>query len=125
MKLLIDTHVVLWWLDDPGRIATPARQAISDRGNEVFVSVASAWEIAIKRALGKLEAPSDFEAVIRASRFTPLPIELKHAVAVESLSNHHRDPFDRMLVAQAITENLTIVTRDTNIQRYQVSWIEA
>jgi PIN domain nuclease of toxin-antitoxin system len=110
MKLLLDTHVVLWWLDDPIVLSNSARDAIADFHNEVFVSAAVAWEIAIKRGLGKLAAPTDLQSAIKACQFSPLPITVDHALATEKLPLHHRDPFDRMLVAQALIDNLTVVS---------------
>ena len=120
MKLLLDTHVVLWWLDDPNLVAEAAAEMIFEPTNEVFVSAVVAWEIAIKRALGKLMAPHNLEAVIAAAGFKPLPITLSHALAIESLPDHHRDPFDRLLVAQANLEGCTLVTRDEMVKRYPV-----
>jgi len=95
MKLLLDTHVVLWWLDDQNLIAEEAVEAISEPENQVLVSAVTAWEIAIKRALGKLTAPHNLEAVIASAGFDQLPITLPHALGIEALPGHHRDPFDR------------------------------
>jgi PIN domain nuclease of toxin-antitoxin system len=125
MTLSLDTHVFLWWLDDPRLLSDAARQAISDGKNTVYVSAAVVWEIAIKRAIGKLDAPHDLEAVIAANRFLPLPITVPHALAVETLSDHHRDPFDRLLIAQARVEGLKFVSRDSHVARYQVPHIVA
>ncbi len=124
MKLLLDTHVLLWWLQDPALLSERARDAIEDGENLVFVSAAVAWEIGIKRALGKLQA-GDLEEAIRENRFLPLPVTVAHALAVEKLPTHHRDPFDRMLVAQAEQDGLTLVSRDSEIQRYPVSHLAA
>lgn len=123
MKLLLDTHVVLWWLDDPTLIAEPARDAIAEPANEVFVSAVVAWEIAIKRGLGKLTAPADLIQAIQACGFQELPVTAPHALATESLPLHHRDPFDRMLIAQAKCEGAAIVSRDANIPLYGVATI--
>jgi PIN domain nuclease of toxin-antitoxin system len=123
MKLLLDTHIVLWWLDDPALLSSDARDAIADPANDVLVSAVVAWEIAIKRGLGKLTAPPDFEAAIQSAGFETLPITVAHALATESLPPHHRDPFDRMLVAQAQFENCTIVTRDPVLAQYGVPTI--
>ena len=120
MNLLLDTHVLLWWLDDPTRLSEASRTAIRDGKNTVYVSAAAVWEIVIKKALGKLDAPDDLDEVLRTCRFTPLPVTIAHALAVRSLPTHHRDPFDRMLVAQAICEGLTVVTRDPQILLYPV-----
>ena len=125
MRLLLDTHVLLWWLDDPSRISADAQEAIRNQENDVFVSAATAWEIAIKKALGKLDAPDNLGEVIRDCRFLPLPITIEHAAGVNAIPPYHADPFDRMLVAQTQAEGLTIVTRDANILRYPVSHIMA
>lgn len=118
MSLLLDTHVLLWWLDDNPTLSREARAGIADASHDVFVSSATAWEIAIKKALGKLKAPDNLEEAMSASAFKELPIRMAHAVAAGELSDHHSDPFDRMLVAQAKLENLTLVTRDENMGTY-------
>ena len=125
MNLLLDTHVLLWWLDDPGQLSEAAGTAIRDGANVVCVSAATAWEIVIKKALGKLDAPDNLDEVLRECRFTPLPITVAHALAVRSLPTHHRDPFDRMLVAQAHAEGMTVVTRDPKVLQYTVPNIVA
>jgi PIN domain nuclease of toxin-antitoxin system len=125
MTLLLDTHVLLWWLEDPKKLSERAKKAIQDGRNPVYVSAVVAWEIAIKKALGKLDAPDDLEEVIEASRFLPLPITIPHALAVRSLPDYHRDPFDRMLIAQALHEGFRLVTRDQDIARYPVPQIVA
>ena len=125
MKLLLDTHALLWWLDDPGLLSVEARRAIARGDNAVFVSAAAAWEIAIKTAMGRLQAPENLEEVMAAERFEPLPITLAHALAVGGLPTIHQDPFDRIQIAQAGHENLTMVTRDPLIQQYPISSIAA
>ncbi|MBB3210621.1 PIN domain nuclease of toxin-antitoxin system [Rhodopirellula rubra] len=125
MRLLLDTHVVLWWLDDPNLLSADARDAIAEPANQVFVSAVVAWEIAIKRSLGKLNAPADIASAIVDAGFDELPVTSDHAWAVESLPNHHRDPFDRMLIAQAIRENCTLVSRDAAIPAYSIPLIVA
>ena len=125
MRLLLDTHALLWWLADDPALSEPARAAIMNEANAVYVSAASAWEIAIKAAAGKLVAPGDLEAQLRHHRFDPLPITLNHALAAGALPNHHQDPVDRMLVAQAMAEGLTIATRDRRIPRYGVATLGA
>lgn len=124
-RLLLDTHTVLWALAEPERLSEPTRSAIEDARNEVFVSVVSGWEIAIKRAHGKLQAPDDIEAGIAAQGFEPLLITFHHAERAGALPPHHRDPFDRMLIAQAQAEGLTLVTRDTRIPLYGVRTMAA
>ncbi len=126
MNLLIDTHVLLWALDDDATLSPAARTAIIDGNNVVFVSAATAWEIVIKQALGKLRAPTgDYLHELQRHRFTPLDITTEHALAVEGLPPHHADPFDRMLVAQAQVEKLTLVTRDERLLSYTVPTIKA
>ncbi|MGH3084870.1 MAG: type II toxin-antitoxin system VapC family toxin [Gaiellaceae bacterium] len=125
MRLLLDTHVLLWWLADDPTLRREAREAIADGESVVVVSAASAWEIAIKRATGRLEAPDDLEAQLERNRFLPLPIAIGHALHAGELPPHHDDPFDRVLVAQAELERLTIVTRDKNIARYGVGTLPA
>ena len=120
MRLLLDTHVLLWWLADKG-LNDQARDAISDPDNLVMVSAASAWEISIKKALGKLSAPDDLERQVDESGFVPLPISIAHGNAADQLPRHHDDPFDRMLIAQAYAEGLTIVTRDKRFADYNVA----
>jgi PIN domain nuclease of toxin-antitoxin system len=124
VNLLLDTHVLLWWLGDVDQIRAPARRAIADPRNTVYVSAASAWEIAIKVALGKLTVPPDarrwLPEAVRDSQFTPLAITIEHATGVEHLPRHHADPFDRLLLAQAMAEQLTLVTADPLMEPYGV-----
>ncbi|MEM7117383.1 MAG: type II toxin-antitoxin system VapC family toxin [Chloroflexota bacterium] len=124
MNLLLDTHIFLWAIEDHPNLTEPARNAIIDGRNVVFVSAATAWEIAIKRGLGKLDVPQgDYLGELHAHRFTPLDIKTEHTLAVEFLPMHHKDPFDRLLIAQAQIEKLTLVTRDPKIMAYDVSVI--
>lgn len=123
-RLLLDTGVFLWWRADSPLLGGDARAAIA-RADLVFVSVASAWEAAIKMALGKLRLPESFEAGVLASRFERLPIAFAHAEAVASLPQHHSDPFDRMLVVQCRSEGLTLVTNDRRLAAYDVDIIWA
>ena len=125
MRLLLDTHVLLWAIADPDQLTKRARDLIVDGRNAVLVSAASVWEIAIKRALGKLTAPEGLGAAIVTAGFDSLPISFDHAELAGSLPTHHHDPFDRMLIAQAQLESLTIVTRDTRFARYGVHLLEA
>ena len=119
-RLLVDTHALLWWLaDDPGLSAT-AREALAEPANDVLVSTASVWEIAIKRALGKLSAPDDLPAHIEAQGFGWLPVQAAHAWQVRDLPPHHRDPFDRLLVAQSLVEQLPVVSADARFSAYGV-----
>ncbi len=125
MRLLLDTHVFVWWAAKDRRLRDEARAAIAAPDSDVAVSAASAWEIAIKRTAGKLKAPRDIEAQIARHRLSALPISVAHALRAGELPLHHRDPFDRMLVAQAQLEGLTIVTRDPNIALYGVATLPA
>ncbi|NCF66159.1 MAG: PIN domain-containing protein [Chloroflexi bacterium] len=125
MNLLLDTHVFLWAVDNNPNLSTNAREAIIEGSNIVYVSAATAWEISIKRAIGKLRIPeSDYLEELRLHRFTPLSITTEHALAVEKLPLFHKDPFDRMLIAQAQMEKLTLVTRDQRLTEYDVRVIE-
>ena len=125
MNLLLDTDIFLWAVDDNPNLSTAAREAIVDGHNIVYVSAATAWEISIKRAIGKLKIPeSDYLEELRLHRFMPLSITTEHALAVENLPPHHRDQFDRILIAQAQEEKLTLVTRDVRIKAYDVRIIE-
>jgi PIN domain nuclease of toxin-antitoxin system len=124
-RLLLDTHALLWWLADDPELSEEARRSIADPDAAVFVSAASAWEVAIKRALGRLEAPDDLSAALDASGIRAMPITITHAEAAGALPPHHADPFDRMLVAQARAEGLTIVTRDPAFAAYAVATLEA
>lgn len=125
MNLLLDTHVFLWAVDNNPNLSPVAREAIVDGYNIVYVSAATAWEISIKRTIGKLNIPqSDYFEELRLHRFTPLNITTEHALAVENLPTHHKDPFDRMLVAQAQEEKLVLVTRDRRMNAYDVRIIE-
>jgi len=125
MKLLLDTHAVLWWLDDPLLLSSTAREAIAEPSNEVLVSAAVYWEIAIKRNLGKLTAPDDLRGALQRCGFIELNITPAHALATETLPMHHRDPFDRILVAQALAEGATLVSRDPFVAAYGISTITA
>ncbi len=125
MNLLLDTHVLLWWLDDDPTLSKPARQVISDGHNTAFVSVAALWEIRIKEALGKLTLPDDFEQVLQREPFLVLDVKARHVHALRQLPMLHRDPFDRLLITQAQTERLTLVTRDSAILRYDLRCVVA
>jgi PIN domain nuclease of toxin-antitoxin system len=125
LNLLLDTHALLWALARPRALTSEARSAVTSPENEVTVSAASVWEVAIKQALGRLDVPREFLAALRNAGFTPLPVTWEHGFAAGSLPPHHRDPFDRMLVAQARLEGLTVVTRDPIFARYDVPVLAA
>jgi PIN domain nuclease of toxin-antitoxin system len=117
--------VLVWLLTDERRVRPEARAAIRDPEQFVAVSAVTAWEIEIKRATGKLDAPRDLPERLEETRFFPLPITVEHGVAAGQLPLHHRDPFDRMLIAQAQLEGLTIVTRDPGFEPYSVATMAA
>lgn len=119
MRLLLDTHAVLWWQADDRRLSAPARRAIAT-ADIVWVSAASGWEVAVKAALGRLRADEPFAVTVAADDFTALPVTLAHAARLQALPSHHADPFDRMLVAQAMVEGATLVTRDAALGAYGV-----
>ena len=121
MKLLLDTHAALWWLSDDRRFSKAAAGHLADPANQMLLSAAVVWEVAIKRSLGKLDAPEPFASTVLDAGALPLPIELRHAAAVEQLPLHHRDPFDRMLVAQATVEGAALVSGDDAFRPYAVT----
>lgn len=124
MRLLLDTQILIWAFEGGGRLTPEARAAIVDGANTVYASAASAWEIAIKKGLGKLNAPDDLPEQLVRHRFIPLPVTVEHALAVERLPAHHSDLFDRLLVAQAGLERATLVTRDSMLRRYGIGTLE-
>jgi PIN domain nuclease of toxin-antitoxin system len=124
VSLLLDTHVVLWWLADDPSLSEEIKDRL-DHEPDVRVSAATIWEIAIKQTLGKIAAPADLPERVRDSGFRELPIGFSHAIAAGRLPLIHRDPFDRMLVAQARCEDLTLVTRDPRCQQYEVAILPA
>lgn len=123
MRLLLDTHVVLWW-DSGARLSREAAEAIRD-ADEVYVSAASVWEVEIKRALGKIHGSRSLSRAAAESGFLELPVAFRHAEALVDMPAHHRDPFDRLLVAQAIIEQMHLVTRDQRLLAYPVTIIKA
>ena len=125
MRLLLDAHVLLWWLADDPSLGEATRTLIADPANEILVSAATVWEIAITRALGKLEAPADLVAALGGSGFVEVPVTAADGERAGSLAPHHRDPFDRMLVAQAARLDATVVTRDPVFARYGTRTVPA
>lgn len=125
MRLLLDTHVLLWALGEPARISKQVRSKIESPRNTVFASAVSIWEIELKRVLGKLRAPDDLDEQLRAARMEELSLRISHTKELAHLPPIHRDPFDRMLIAQAIAEELVFVTADAEISKYSVRMISA
>lgn len=123
MRLLLDTHVVIWW--DLGAPLSPEAHRAILEADEVFVSAVSAWEVAIKSALGKIRSTRTIELVTQENGFRELPILMRHGDAVRALPEVHRDPFDRLLIAQARVEGLLVVTRDTALRAYDVGTVLA
>ena len=124
MNLLLDTHALLWWRSEPGALSNSAREALSDGSNTIHLSVVNAWEIQIKVALGKMSIDDTLENLIGSeierNAFRVLHVLLPHVYALNTLAHHHKDPFDRLLIAQAIAEDLTVVTKDVAFEPYSV-----
>ncbi len=127
MKALLDTHTFLWWITDDSHLSETAAAIISNGDNDIFLSAASGWEMAIKARLGKLELPPNIEHFVAEqlaiNNFTALPIQMTHALHVYSLPDYHKDPFDRLLLAQAQLEELTIITTNSLIAQYSIKVI--
>ena len=125
MRVLLDTHVLLWWHDQPARLTETAYDAIHDLGNDVFISVVNGWEIQIKAQLGKLTLSKPLHVIFQEEQatngFRLLPVTIEHVYALDSFPLHHRDPFDRLLIAQAHQEGLILVTHDPKLSPYSVS----
>jgi PIN domain nuclease of toxin-antitoxin system len=120
LRLLLDTNAFIWWRDGSPRLSPRVREQIGDPENDIAVSVTSLWEITIKRALGKLQFLQDFEEVLAEEGFDLLPIGYRHLRALADLPLHHRDPFDRVLIAQAVAERIPIATADRRFAVYGV-----
>jgi PIN domain nuclease of toxin-antitoxin system len=124
MKFLLDTHALLWWLADDSQLGRQARELVEDPGNDVLVSMVSLWEIAVKTRIGKLQADiKEITDAVRHEGFTFLHIGVPHLLALAELPMHHRDPFDHLLIAQAITEDATFISEDRNTTRYPVRMV--
>lgn len=121
MRLLLDTHALIWAATDASRLSTTASAAIAEPAHDVHVSAVSGWEIAIKRSRGRLRFPDVTAAMLATLGMDELPVTLRHAEELATLPDHHRDPFDRMLVAQARADRLTIVSRDPRLADYEVA----
>ncbi len=120
---LLDTHILLWWLDDPSLLSTVAQAAIRDPDHRAMVSSAAVWEMGIKKALGRLDFPSNLTEVLKRDAIEVLDISIDHALSVAELPMLHQDPFDRMQIVQANLEGLTLITRDRRIHQYDVLWL--
>ena len=125
MRLLADSHVLVWWLDDPLRLAEPARTTLADPDNVVFLSAASIWELTLKMAKGKLRIPEGFIDALLEDGFGELAVSVAHVRRSAELPPLHQDPFDRLLVAQSLVEGLLLVTRDEAIAQYAVPTLPA
>jgi PIN domain nuclease of toxin-antitoxin system len=124
-SFLLDTHVLLWWLKNSDELGTTCRRTIATPDNEIYVSPISLWEISIKKSIGKLKAPGNLVEICKQKGFSPLSFILEDGQAMESLPYFHRDPFDRMLIIQAINNDLTIITSDDVIKNYDVKILSA
>jgi len=120
VKFLLDTHILLWFLENDCKLSEILREVITNPENLVFVSSVSAWEISIKQSLGKLIVPSNLKEALQFSQFEVLSMTLAHGIKVADLPTHHKDPFDRMLIAQALVEGLTVITVDKKFKLYDV-----
>jgi PIN domain nuclease of toxin-antitoxin system len=118
MKILLDTHILIWWLAQDPKLAPLELETIANPDNLIFVSAASAWEISVKKMIGKLDAPNDLAAALSVNNFLDLPITIEHTQYLYQLPAHHNDPFDRIMIAQALAEELRFMTRDKQIRRY-------
>jgi len=124
-RILLDTHALIWWMNGDQSLGEFAFECIENENNQVYVSAASVWEMSIKRQLGKLECPLDLDSVIEKMGFSKLPISVFHGEQAGQLPVHHKDPFDRMLIAQAQAEGLQIITKDEHFPSYGISLIDA
>ncbi|MFT7035467.1 MAG: PIN domain nuclease of toxin-antitoxin system [Cyclobacteriaceae bacterium] len=125
MNILIDTHVLLWWLDDPKKLSSQAHQLIESLENNIFVSAAVVWEIIIKKSIGKLKAPDNLLEMLKDEGFISLPITELHAMRLEQLPPIHQDPFDRIQIAQALAEGFTMISKDEKILQYDLACLRA
>ena len=120
MKYLLDSHVILWWLESP-KLLGKHRHIIEESRNICLISAGTAWELEVKSAMGKLSIPSNFEEAINSCGFHELPLKMSHAKTIQTLPLLHKDPFDRMLICQALCENLTLISRDKIFKEYNVN----
>lgn len=120
MRFLLDTHILLWWLGDDDRLSPEIRAVIGNSENFIFVSAATVWEMSIKKSLGKLSVPNNLLEKLKDNNFEVLNITAEHGLKVTDLPIHHKDPFDRMLIAQAMIEGLTIISLDSKFHLYNI-----
>ena len=125
MKYLLDTHALLWTIFEPDKLSAEAKEAILDRDNIICVSLISLWEISIKQSIGRLDIPEEFYEVVRTGGFEMLPLTMMQIEQYRTLPLYHRDPFDRMLIVQAQQQKLTLITRDSEISKYDVEIVKA
>lgn len=127
MRYLIDTHIFIWIMEDSKKISAKVKLQLKDSANEVFISVATIWEVAVKKSKGSLKTPKNIQKGVNEVGFKILPIELPHALEVENLPFYrdHKDPFDRILISQAKAENLTLITSDPKIWKYKIKILKA
>ncbi len=125
MKILLDTHILLWWLNDDAALSPFERKVIADPDNIVYISSASLWEIIIKEQLGKVQVAGDLNATLSDEPFEKLAMTSEHVFEIRDLPNHHRDPFDRMLIAQAIVEGCTLISHDREISKYPATLLKS
>lgn len=124
-RYLLDTQIFIWWMEKAAKLHQKIKAVLADPENQIFLSVGSVWEMMIKKAKKKLKLPKDVEAGITQSGFTLLPVELTHVLQLETLPNLHKDPFDRLLIAQALVEKLTLITSDEKMWKYQADILKA
>lgn len=125
MRYLLDTHIFIWWMEKNSRLSKDIFSLLNNSQNQIFLSVASVWELVIKKAKKKLKIPKDVEGGIKASGFTPLNIEMLHILGIDKLPMYHNDPFDRIIISQAKVEHLTLITADEKILKYDLSLLKA
>jgi PIN domain nuclease of toxin-antitoxin system len=124
-KFLIDTHILIWWLEGSSQLSSEVREIMRNGSNAIHLSSGAIWEMSIKQALGRLDVPHDLEQVLRQESIEVLPINASHALAVATLPSHHRDPFDRIQIAQAQLEDMTLISHDGEFGHYDVKLIKA
>lgn len=125
MRYLIDTHIFIWWMEGSNRLSRNIFNLLNNPQNKVFLSVASVWEVIIKKAKKKLKTPKDVEGGIKASGFIPISVEILHVLGIEKLPMYHDDPFDRIIISQAKVERLTLITADKKIWKYNLPLLKA